>query len=69
MVKDHPQIVWRSRTDNQINAFYEKEADGTVTVNHWAIFWRGIDDFEVIGRAVKRLSEMPADFLRDSSGL
>lgn len=69
MVRHHPQLVWRSRSDNQINAFYEKEADGTVTVNHWAIFWKGIDDFELIGRAVKRLSEMPADFLRDSSGL
>ncbi|HJQ75864.1 MAG TPA: acetylglutamate kinase [Acidimicrobiia bacterium] len=69
MVRDHPRLVWRSRADNQINAFYDKEADGTVTVNHWAIFWRGIDDFEVIGRAVKRLSEMPADFERDSSGV
>lgn len=69
MVRDHPQLVWRSRSDNQFNAFYENEADGTVTVNHWAIFWRGIDDFEVIGRAVKRLSEMPADFERDSSGV
>lgn len=69
MVRDHPQLVWRSRSDNQFNPFYENEADGTVTVNHWAIFWRGIDDFEVIGRAVKRLSEMPADFERDSSGV
>jgi hypothetical protein len=28
----------------------------------WTIFWKGVEDFEVIGRAVKRLSEMPAAF-------
>ncbi len=64
MVRDYPEIVWRSRVDNQFNAFYEKEADGLMTIKGWTIFWKGVDDFEVIGRAVKRLSEMPASFQR-----
>ena len=62
MVRDFPNIVWRSRADNQFNAFYEKECDGQVKAGKWTIFWKGVDDFEVIGRAVKRLSEMPAAF-------
>jgi acetylglutamate kinase len=62
MMSDYPHLVWRSRTDNDINAFYENEADGNVKVGDWVVFWKGIDDFEVIGRAVKRLSEMPAAF-------
>jgi acetylglutamate kinase len=68
MVRDYPRLIWRSRADNSFNPFYEKEADGMVTANRWAIFWKGIEDFEVIGRAVKRLSEMPASFVEDSNG-
>jgi acetylglutamate kinase len=66
MVRDHPELVWRSRGDNDFNTFYEKEADGSVKVGRWVVFWKGIDDFEVVGRAVKRLSEMPASFTGDS---
>ncbi|MGD2042480.1 MAG: acetylglutamate kinase [Acidimicrobiia bacterium] len=66
MVRDYPQLIWRSRADNDFNPFYEKEADGMVTINRWAIFWKGMEDFEVIGRAVKRLSEMPTSFPEDS---
>jgi acetylglutamate kinase len=69
LTRDFPELVWRSRSDNRFNAFYEQEADGSVTVNHWTIFWKGITDFEVIGRAVKLLSDMPASFERDSSGV
>jgi len=64
--RDFPRLVWRSRADNDFNSFYGKEADGMVTRNQWAIFWKGIDDFEVIGRAVKRLSEMPASFVEET---
>lgn len=67
MVRDYPRLIWRSRADNSFNPFYEKEADGMVTANRWAIFWKGIEDFEVIGRAVKRLSEMPASFVEESN--
>jgi acetylglutamate kinase len=62
MVRDFPHLVWRSRADNQFNAFYEKESDGQVKTGKWTVFWKGVEDFEIIGRAVKRLSEMPASF-------
>jgi acetylglutamate synthase len=67
MVRDYPRLIWRSRAGNEFNPFYEKEADGMVTINAWAIFWKGIEDFEVIGRAVKRLSEMPTSFLEEAN--
>ncbi len=69
LVRDFPTLFWRSRGDNKFNAFYAKEADGSVHQNHWTIFWKGEEDFDRISRAVKRLAEMPASFKRDSSGV
>ena len=69
LTRDHPKLFWRSRSDNKFNAFYAKEADGSVRQNHWTIFWRGEEDFDRVSRAVKRLAEMPASFQRDSSGV
>ncbi|MEA1904099.1 MAG: acetylglutamate kinase [Actinomycetota bacterium] len=69
VVRDFPTLFWRSRSDNKFNAFYTKEADGSIHQNHWTIFWKGEEDFDKISRAVKRLSEMPASFRRDSSGV
>jgi acetylglutamate kinase len=69
LTRDYETLFWRSRSDNKFNAFYAKESDGSVRQNHWTIFWRGEEDFDRISRAVKRLSEMPASFRRDSSGV
>jgi acetylglutamate kinase len=65
MIRDYPSLVWRSRADNPFNPFYEKESDGSMTLNGWTIYWKGVFDFELIGRAVKRLSEMPASFVME----
>lgn len=62
VVRDYPTMFWRSRSDNKFNAFYVKESDGSARQNHWTVFWKGVDDFDRIGRAVKRLSEMPSSF-------
>jgi acetylglutamate kinase len=62
-------LFWRSRSDNRFNAFYAKEAEGSVKQGHWTIYWTGESDFDRISRAVKRLSELPAAFRRDSSGV
>jgi acetylglutamate kinase len=69
VVRDHSTFYWRSRSDNRFNAFYSKEADGSVRRNHWTVFWKGEDDFDRISPAVKRIAEMPASFRRDSSGV
>ncbi len=62
MTRDYPSLVWRSRADNPFNVFYDKECDGVMKVDRWSVYWKGVSDFEIIGRAVKRLSEMPASF-------
>jgi acetylglutamate kinase len=64
MVRDFPDFVWRSRADNQFNAFYERESDGRVTTGPWIIYWKGVTDFDVVGRAVKLLSDMGASFVK-----
>lgn len=62
MIADYPNLVWRSRSDNPFNAFYEKESDGQMTTGMWTIFWKGVNDFDVLGRAVKLLSDMGPSF-------
>lgn len=69
VARDYHQLFWRSRSDNKFNAFYAKEADGSVRQDDWSIFWRGEQDFDRISRAVKRLAEMPASFRKDTSGV
>ncbi|MFB3050802.1 MAG: acetylglutamate kinase, partial [Acidimicrobiia bacterium] len=69
VTRDFPVLFWRSRSDNRFNAFYAKEADGTVKRDHWSIYWIGETDFDTIGRAVKRLTGLPAAFRKDSSGV
>ena len=59
---DFPSFYWRSRSDNTVNAFYLKEADGFANHGPWKVFWKGKDDFDDIARAVKRLSDMPSSF-------
>ena len=65
MIRDFPDLVWRSRSDNTFNPFYEKESDGQVSTGHWTIFWKGVTDFDVIGRAVKLLSDMAPSFVAE----
>ena len=69
VTRDFPVLFWRSRSDNRFNAFYAKEADGSVKQNHWTIYWIGETDFDKISRAVKRLSGLAAAFRKDSSGV
>jgi acetylglutamate kinase len=69
VTRDFPVLFWRSRSDNRFNAFYAKEADGSVKRDHWSIYWIGETDFDMIGRAVKRLTGLPAAFRKDSSGV
>jgi bifunctional N-acetylglutamate synthase/kinase len=35
-------LVWRSRAENPINAFYMKSCDGHVRSGRWLVFWIGV---------------------------
>jgi len=46
MREDIPELFWRSRHDNPVNAFYYSEADGFCKQDNWNVFWSGTDDFD-----------------------
>jgi acetylglutamate kinase len=48
MRADNPQLFWRSRRRNVINAFYDAECDGSIKEPTWKVYWYGIDDFKDI---------------------
>ena len=41
LVEYAPQLIWRSRTSNPVNAFYFEECDGAIRRDEWTVFWRG----------------------------
>jgi ribosomal protein S18 acetylase RimI-like enzyme len=42
VTEHHPALFWRSRVNNPINHWYDKQADGYHQQGEWKIFWRGI---------------------------
>lgn len=62
MRHDLPQIFWRSRADNPINAWYAQQADGLYKGGAWWVFWCSMHNFSDIQSAVERALAMPATF-------
>ncbi|HVV96910.1 MAG TPA: acetylglutamate kinase [Rhodanobacteraceae bacterium] len=52
MRADNPQLFWRSRHGNPINAFYDAESDGCCKQTRWKAYWYGLDSFADIERCV-----------------
>ena len=42
MVKDHPNIIWRSRKANKFNSWYDKQADGRIENDEWVFYYKGL---------------------------
>ena len=57
MRADNPQLFWRSRRGNVINAFYDAECDGSLKEARWKTYWYGIDGFADIERCVAHCRE------------
>ncbi|MCF6192834.1 MAG: acetylglutamate kinase [Kangiellaceae bacterium] len=58
--EQHPCLHWRARSENAINGFYFKNADGCVKTDEWNIFWYGLDSFETIEQCVNQAkSKLP----------
>ena len=49
-----PQLFWRSRHGNPVNAFYDAEADGSVKQERWRAYWYGLGDLDREGRETIR---------------
>lgn len=57
MREETPQLFWRSRRGNPVNAFYFAESDGCIKLAKWKVFWYGIDGFDAIERCVEHCRE------------
>ena len=58
MRAENPQLFWRSRHGNPVNAFYHEEADGCFRQLRWKAFWYGLQgDFDAIARCVAHCAE------------
>jgi acetylglutamate kinase len=57
MREETPQLFWRSRRGNPVNAFYFAESDGCIKLAKWKVFWYGIDGFDVIEHCVAHCRE------------
>lgn len=42
-----PKLFWRSKSDNPVNHWYERQADGSHREQGWTVFWRGIPPSEL----------------------
>lgn len=62
MLRDHPTVYWRARSENPASEWYQTECDGMHRIGEWRVFWRGVraaDVPTVIDDAMSR----PFDFL------
>ena len=41
-----PALFWRSRHGNPVNEFYQAQADGSVKLPDWQVFWIGLPGFD-----------------------
>lgn len=42
LVLNHPALFWRSRVDQPVNHWYERQAQGYHSTDKWRVFWYGI---------------------------
>ncbi len=61
VVRDHPAVFWRARSDNPIAGWYTSLCDGMVRTPMWTVFWRGVVT-EDVAEIVEWATAQPADF-------
>ncbi|WP_428264203.1 hypothetical protein [Haliangium sp.] len=57
----HDTLLWRSRAENPVNAWYAQRCHGMIRVDPWQVFWRGLE-VERVPAAVRFVLDQPADF-------
>ena len=61
LVRDHQTLLWRSRPDNPIAAWYQQQCDGMVRAGMWLVFWRGLPHSR-LSAAIELALAAPPDF-------
>lgn len=41
LIKEHPKLVWRSKSGNSANNFYNSRCNGMVKIDGWNVYWYG----------------------------
>ncbi len=66
VAQTHRQLYWRSRSNNQVNPWYQRQADFSRRVEPWIIFGYGISDFDLIGKCIVDAVRRPRLWLDES---
>lgn len=53
LIEEYPKLVWRSRVENPINAWYMNQADGMKRFDDWVVFWYGLETDQEIESGIK----------------
>ena len=64
-LKHYPKMIWRAAAKNPFNGFYYGQSDGTVKTPEWHVFWRNLDEAELLS-AVKAATQLPKTLLEVS---
>ncbi|KAK3693633.1 Aspartate/glutamate/uridylate kinase [Podospora appendiculata] len=65
--KEHPQLVWTVREDDENLAWFFDKADGSITRNGDVMFWYGIENGDEIIKLMKDFTEHGRAMLGDSN--
>lgn len=65
--KEHPQLVWTVREDDENLAWFFDKADGSITRNGSVMFWYGIENGDEILRLMKDFTQHGRAMLGDSN--
>ncbi len=55
----YPQLYWRSRCDNPVNAWYNRQADFCIRRGKWQVFGYGVEDLGQIAALVADAADRP----------
>lgn len=67
--RDEPRLFWRARTNNPVNPWYFRNAQGSYQDGDWVVFWYGFDSYPAAGACVERALSLPATFLEPARTL
>ena len=55
----YSKLYWRSRANNPVNSWYNRQADFRIRAGDWQVFGVGIDDFDLINDLVRDAQSRP----------
>jgi|GEM_PF-1096682 len=53
----YPKLIWRATTVNPLNSFYLRECDGCMKFSKWIVYWRNLDEADILP-AVRKVLEV-----------